>query len=103
MSADETLAAEEGYAVRRRGRFLIVELLQPHRVLCTSAAGGGGSLVRGRPGVEAPRLSGSESAWETPSLHASVQGSITSIPAPEKSRTFRVATAMARDRAIAAI
>ena len=41
MSADETLAAEEGYAVRRRGRFLIVELLQPHRVLCTSAAGGG--------------------------------------------------------------
>ena len=41
MSADETLAAEGGYEVRRRGRFLIVELLQPHRVLCTSAAGGG--------------------------------------------------------------
>ncbi len=38
---DETLAAERGYAVRRRGRFLIVELLQPHRVLCTSAYGGG--------------------------------------------------------------
>ncbi len=57
----------------------------------------------GRLGMESPRLSGSESAWETPSLHASVQGSITSIPVPEKSRTFRVATAMARDRAIAAI
>ncbi len=38
---DETLACESGYAVRRRGRFLIVELLQPHRVLCTSAHGGG--------------------------------------------------------------
>lgn len=41
MSRDETLAAEEGYEIRRRGRFLVVELLEPHRVLCTSAQGGG--------------------------------------------------------------
>ena len=38
---EETLAAESGYSVRRRGRFLIVELRQPHRVLSTSAHGGG--------------------------------------------------------------
>ena len=38
---EETLAAESGFYVRRRGRFLIVELRQPHRVLSTSAHGGG--------------------------------------------------------------
>ena len=35
--------------------------------------------------------------------HAAVQGSTTSTPTSPKSRTFRVATAMPRERAIAAI
>ena len=35
--------------------------------------------------------------------HALAHGSITSTPVSEKSRTFRVATAMPRERAMAAI
>lgn len=41
MKPSEILAAEELYTVGREGRFLVVELLKPHRVLCTSAHGGG--------------------------------------------------------------
>lgn len=38
---DEILAKEKDYTIWRRGRFLAVELLTPHRVLSTSAQGGG--------------------------------------------------------------
>ena len=41
MKLDEILASEKLYTVRRGGRFLVVDLLEPHRVLCTSAHAGG--------------------------------------------------------------
>ena len=41
MKSSDILAAEELCTVGREGRFLVVELLKPHRVLCTSAHGGG--------------------------------------------------------------
>ena len=40
MKSSGIPAAEELYTVRRGGRLLVVELLKPHRVLCTSAHGG---------------------------------------------------------------
>jgi adenosylcobinamide amidohydrolase len=41
MSAWETLLARPHAALRRRGRFLVADLLQPHRVLGTSVRNGG--------------------------------------------------------------
>ena len=38
---DESFAADDHYCVERRGRFLVTELLGPHRALSTSAWGGG--------------------------------------------------------------
>lgn len=42
-STAETICSREAFVVRRAGRFLVAELVTPHRVLSTSVQGGGQS------------------------------------------------------------
>ncbi len=46
----ETLLESADFRLRRSGRFLVTELLTPHRVLSTSACNGGQSERHTAPG-----------------------------------------------------